>query len=184
MRLRVLIQTLAVHFLFITVAYAGAYYEQNQHNAFFFYGNNGESLTTDCYLEKDLPKNENLIPELEGFCNFSFDIKSSGYTHYRVRFEHLKEIQPKLLQDLDVYAQSVLQGKQPNILERIFLFRDQDHEALADFVLQLKDEPLPYKVLLRKDFQSNDQTPQFFDRKIVDHLMKIFRENIEPYALN
>lgn len=159
------------------------YYDQNQHNAFFFFGNSSEMLLSNCYLDVRRLGDLEQVPFHTGTCNFEFVDASKSRDIIRVKYENLPLAQPQLLQDLQAYLDDLKQNDQPNFLERIFTFRDMDYDYLESLVQELKEEPLSYKVLLRRDFQSLD-TPQFFSKKITGELLEIFRSHLEPLREN
>lgn len=168
----------------MNVAHGGTYFDQQQHSSFFFFGNSGESLISDCFLFDQMPADENLIPELQGQCNFKFETKKGHPTYVKLNFEDLQAVHNKLISDLENYTTNLVTNNPPNLFQKYFTFRDNDYQWLEEFVVDLKTEALPYKVLFRKDYQTHGHTPQFFNKKIVENLMDIFKENLEPYALD
>lgn len=169
----------------ITTQASSPYVNQTQHTSFFFFGNAGESLISNCVLEENPSEDMALIPDQKGFCYFGFDKKDGqNETSLRVSFDELKNIHENLIKDLESYTYELLENHPPNILQKVFLFRDNDYELLEQFVVNLKNEPLPYRALFKKNFQEKDDTPQFFSKSIVKDLMSIFHKHLEPIALN
>ncbi|MCO5113219.1 MAG: hypothetical protein M9899_03490 [Bdellovibrionaceae bacterium] len=169
---------------YVTSASAGTYFDQRQHNSFFFFGNWGGHVTSECFLYNDLPQDEAIIPEQTGYCYFDIQRAKQPRHLVQVRYEDLKVIHPKLVTEIEAYVQDLIENHPPNVFQKIFAFKDHDYELLENFAGRFKYESLPYQVLLRRDFQTYEKTPQFFNKGIVEELLKIFESNLEPYRIN
>lgn len=150
-----------------------SYVQQNQHTSFHVFGNGEQSLISHCFFVEQ--------PEY-GRCYLNFKTPDS-YNIKNIFFDYdiLKEAQHTLLKKLKT-LQSYWQKNYPVTAynQYIFIFRQADHDVLANHIRQIEAETLSNRFLMSKiprDIES------IYSSKLIEEIFKAYEDTFAPYEL-
>lgn len=148
------------------------YVQQNQHNTFFLFNINGESLTANCYLTQPIDYSH---------CYFDFEDENNKKTVYETPFMNLYNIQNALLVDLKKLQAEWLKNYPLDSWGATFsLFRENNHEALAQLIHEIETESLPHRMFIpHHNSQYRKDTPYFYDSELTLRVWDIFKKHLQ-----
>lgn len=143
------------------------YVQQNQHNAFYLFNINGESITSECYLTDPLEMSK---------CYFEFNDDDKTRHTYSVPFVRLYEIQKPLLEDLKALQKEWLENYPPDgWTSFLHPFRKNTHQALDQLINEIETESLPFRTFITERNYDRQDIPYMYDSELTERVWDIFK---------